>query len=96
MALAMDMLIDTGDISMKMAQKYQEDWKQVGITVNLIPIPWSEKILMEDMVVAPDYYRVAHWTYKTYLTGVVNRGIGANTDFYWADIDMTAKMADKK
>jgi oligopeptide transport system substrate-binding protein len=164
---AMDMLIDTGDISMKIAQKYQEDWKQVGITVNLIPIPWSEKmsrlqagnfalcadgwgpdyldpstflelfestngnnygqysnpkydeliakariekdkakrmgyfyeaekILMEDMVVAPDYYRVAHWTYKTYLTGVVNRGIGANTDFYWADIDMTAKMADKK
>lgn len=164
---AMDMLIDTGDIAMKIAQKYQEDWKQVGITVNLIPIPWSEKmarlqsgnfalcadgwgpdyldpmtylelfetgngnnygqysnkkyddliekaraemdpakrmgyfydaekILMDDMVIAPDYYRVAHWTYKKYLTGVVNRGIGANTDFYWADIDMAAKNAESK
>lgn len=163
----LDMLIDTGDISMKIAQKYQEDWKQIGITVNLIPIPWSEKmarlqagnfalcadgwgpdyldpmtylelfetgngnnygqysnkkyddliekaraeidpakrmgyfydaekILIDDMVVAPDYFRVAHWTYKKYLTGVVNRGIGANTDFYWADIDMAAKNAEKK
>jgi oligopeptide transport system substrate-binding protein len=164
---AMDMLIDTGDIAMKIAQKYQEDWKKVGITVNLVPVPWSEKlsrlqagnfalcadgwgpdyldpmtylelfetdngnnygqysnpkydeliekarteadpakrmgyfyeaekILIEDMVVAPNYFRVAHWTYKNYLTGVVNRGIGANTDFYWADIDMAAKTADKK
>ncbi|MFL0267543.1 peptide ABC transporter substrate-binding protein [Candidatus Clostridium radicumherbarum] len=164
---AMDMLIDTGDISMKIAQKYQEDWKQIGITVNLIPVPWSEKlsrlqagnfalcadgwgpdyldpmtymelfetgngnnygqysnkkyddliekaraeadaakrmgyfyeaekILMNDMVIAPDYYRVAHWTYKTYVTGVVHRGIGANTDFYWADIDMAAKNAESK
>jgi oligopeptide transport system substrate-binding protein len=163
----MDMLIDTGDISMKIAQKFQEDWKQVGITINLVPVPWSEKmsrlqagnfglcadgwgpdyldpltylelfqsengnnygkynnpkydeliekarvevdktkrmgyfydaekILIEDMVVAPNYYRVAHWTYKNYLTGVVNRGIGANTDFYWADVDMNGKMAEKK
>jgi oligopeptide transport system substrate-binding protein len=163
----MDMLIDTGDIAMKIAQKYQEDWKQVGITINLVPVPWSEKlsrlqsgdfglcadgwgpdyldpmtflelftsengnnygkysnpkydelitkastekdktkrmgyfyeaekILIQDMVVAPNYYRMAHWTYRKYLTGVVNRGIGANTDFYWADIDMNVKMAEKK
>lgn len=164
---ALDMLIDTGDISMKIAQKFQEDWKQIGITINLIPVPWSEKlsrlqagnfalcadgwgpdyldpmtymelfetgngnnygqysnqkyddliekarveadsakrmgyfyeaekILLDDMAIAPNYYRVAHWTYKKYVTGVVHRGIGANTDFYWADIDMNAKNAEKK
>lgn len=164
---AMDMLIETSDISMKIAQKYQEDWKQIGITINLVPVPWSEKlsrlqsgdfalcadgwgpdyldpmtylelfetnngnnygqysnpkydeliekarneadkakrmgyfyeaekILADDMVVAPNYYRIAHWTYKKYLTGVVNRGIGANTDYYWADIDMDAKLSGNK
>jgi oligopeptide transport system substrate-binding protein len=163
----LDMLIETSDISMKIAQKYQEDWKQVGITVNPVPVPWSEKmsrlqsgnfamvadgwgpdyldpmtflelfetgngnnygqysntkydeliekarvetdkakrmgyfydaekILIDDAVVAPNYYRVAHWTYKKYVTGVVTRGIGANVDFYWADIDMAAKNAEKK
>jgi Bacterial extracellular solute-binding proteins, family 5 Middle. len=57
----------------------------------------AEKILIqEDMGVIPNYYRIAHWTYKNYLTGVVNRGVGATTDFYFADIDMAAKMADQK
>jgi len=53
----------------------------------------AEKLLMADMVVAPKYFRVAHWTFKNYLTGVVNRGAGPATDFYWASVDMTAKNA---
>lgn len=56
----------------------------------------AEKILIqEDMAILPNYFRIAHWTYKEYLTGVVNRGVGANTDFYFADIDMEAKLAEK-
>jgi len=54
----------------------------------------AEKLLMTDMVVAPKYFRVAHWTFKNYLTGVVNRGAGPATDFYWASVDMTAKSAE--
>lgn len=163
----LDMTIETSDVAMKMAQKFQEDWKQIGITVNIVSVPWgeklnrlqdtnfvlcgdgwgpdyldpmtylelfetdngnnygkysnpkfdeliekarveidktkrmgyfyeAEKLLIDDMVIAPTNYRIAHWTYKNYLTGVVNRGIGANTDFYWADIDMDAKLADRK
>lgn len=163
----LDMLIDTSDIAQKIAEKFQADWKEIGITVNLVPLPWgerltrlkngdfamassgwgpdypdpitfldifrstsennsgkynnskydeliekameekdaeirmeylydAEKILIEeDMVMAPQYFRIAHWTYKNYLTGVVNRGIGANTDFYFADIDMSAKEAEQ-
>ncbi len=162
----LDMIIGSSDIALKIAQKFQEDWKEVGITVNLVPLPWgekltrlddgnfalcssgwgpdyldpmtfldlfessngnnhgkysnaeydklingakaeadpetrmsymydAEKILIDDMVVAPQYFRVAHWTYKNYLTGVVNRGAGPSTDFYFADIDMAAKNADK-
>lgn len=56
----------------------------------------AERILIqEDMAIIPNYFRIAHWTYKEYLTGVVNRGVGATTDFYFADIDMEAKLADK-
>lgn len=161
---AIDLVIVDGDIDKKVAVKFQQDWKEVGITVNLVPVPWgeklrrlkdgefvmcadgwgpdymdpmtfldlfestngnnygkyknseydkliqdarvetdtakrmkmfyeAEKILMEDAVVAPQYYRVAHWVFKNYLTGVVNRGAGPSTDFYWADIDMTTKGA---
>lgn len=163
----LDMLIDTSDISQKVAEKFQADWNEIGIKVNLVPLPWGERLnrlkngdfamsssgwgpdypdpltfleifrsdsennsgkynnpkydelinkamgekdaktrmgylydaekilIQEDMVIAPQYYRIAHWTYKNYLTGVVNRGIGANTDFYFADIDMTAKVLQK-
>lgn len=159
-----DMIIGSSDIALKIAQKFQEDWAEIGITVNLIPLPWGEKLtrlhdgdfglcssgwgpdyldamtfldlfqstngnnhgqynnpefdklilaakaeanpetrikymydaekmLMDDMALAPQYNRVAHWTYKNYLTGVVNRGAGPSTDFYFADIDMAAKLA---
>lgn len=164
---AIDMLIDTSDIASKIAQKFQSDWSEIGIKVNLVPLPWSEKLtrlqkgefamcssgwgpdyldamtyldlfettngsnsglysnpaydklindakaefdakkridlmyqaekmLIDQMVVAPEYFRIAHWTYKKYLTGVVNRGVGASTDFYYADIDMSAKMGQSK
>jgi oligopeptide transport system substrate-binding protein len=160
---AQDLIIGSSDIALKIAQKFQEDWKEIGITVNLVPLPWgekitrlydgdfglcssgwgpdyldamtfldlfqstngnnhgqynneaydklilaakaevntetriqymydAEKILIDDMVMAPQYFRVAHWTYKNYLTGVVNRGAGPSTDFYYADIDMAAKL----
>ncbi len=55
----------------------------------------AEKLLMADSVVAPKYFRISHWTFKNYLTGVVNRGAGPVTDFYWASVDMTAKNAEK-
>jgi len=55
----------------------------------------AEKMLMDEMVVAPKYFRIAHWTFKDYLTGVINRGAGPSTDFYWADVDMTKKDAAK-
>jgi oligopeptide transport system substrate-binding protein len=55
----------------------------------------AEKILISDSVVAPEYFRTAHWTFKNYLTGVVNRGIGPATDFYYADIDMSKKSSEK-
>ena len=158
-----DMLIGTSDITRKIAEKFQADWAEIGITVNLVPLPWpermnrlnssdfgifsggwgpdymdpmtyldlfetgngnnhggysnpeydsyiqssrletnaakrmeylykAEKHLIENMVMAPQYFRIAHWTYKNYLTGVVNRGAGPSTDFYWADIDMSAKL----
>jgi oligopeptide transport system substrate-binding protein len=54
----------------------------------------AEKILMEDMAVAPRYFRIAHSTFKNYLTGVVVRGIGPATDFYWASVDMEKKTAE--
>ena len=56
----------------------------------------AEKMLIDQMVIAPEYFRIAHWTFKKYLTGVVSRGVGANTDFYYADIDMGAKMGQSK
>lgn len=55
----------------------------------------AEKLLMADSVVAPKYFRISHWTFKNYLTGVVNRGAGPVTDFYWASVDMKAKNAEK-
>jgi len=162
-----DMLIGESDIATKIAEKFQADWKEVGITVNLVPLPWGEQLtrlqagdfamsstgwgpdyldpmtyldifqtgngnnhgqysskeydtlienaknekdpakrmeylyqaekhLIDNMVIAPQYFRNAHWTFKKYVTGVVHRGIGANTDFYWADIDMNAKMEAQK
>jgi len=55
----------------------------------------AEKMLMSDMVIAPKYFRIAHKTFKDYLTGVVNRGAGPAVDFYWASVDMTMKNAEK-
>ena len=164
---ALDMVIEESDISQKIAVKFQQDWKEIGITVNLVPVPWgeklrrlkagefaiatsgwgpdymdpmtfldlfetgngnnhgefsnpeydkliqaarvetdaakrmemfykAEKILMDNAAVAPQYFRIAHWVFKDYLTGVVNRGAGPTTDFYWADIDMDAKAGQAK
>ena len=164
---AMDMLCDTGDVSKREAEKIQNDLKQVGINVNILPMPWgeklqrlkngnfgiccsgwgpdymdpmtyldlfqstngnnhgkynnakydelinaavketdpakrmdslykAEKILMEDMVIAPRTFRVAHFAYKTYFTGVVNRGAGPSPDFYYANVDMVKKNELKK
>lgn len=56
----------------------------------------AEKILIDHMVIAPRYFRIAHYAPKDYLTGVVLRGSGAPTDYYWADIDMAKKMELKK
>jgi oligopeptide transport system substrate-binding protein len=161
-----DMIIDTSDIAKTTGEKVQADLKAIGIEVNLVPVPWgekmtrltngqfgiassgwgpdymdpmtfldlfestngnnhgkyvnpkydelikkarnekdakirmgylyeAEKLVIEDMIVAPHYNRIAHWTYKNYLTGVVNRGGGPSTDFYWADINMATKVAQK-
>jgi oligopeptide transport system substrate-binding protein len=163
----LDMLIGDSDIDQKVGEKFQADWKEIGITVNLVPLPWgerltrlqkgdfamsssgwgpdypdamtflelfesvnpnnngqynnpeydklikaaknekdakkriqylydAEKMLMEDAVIVPQYFRNVHFTFKKYVTGVVIRGVGATTDFYWADIDMAAKAAEKK
>lgn len=159
----LELITGESDISKKIGEKFQADWKEIGIDIKLVPVPWAEKlkrlqagkfalsssgwgpdypdpmtyldlfestngsnhgkyknkkydklirgakkekdpakrmemlyeaekIVIEDMVISPQYFRVAHWTYKTYITGVIHRGIGASTDFYWADIDMDAKM----
>ncbi|MBK5242755.1 peptide ABC transporter substrate-binding protein [Clostridium sp.] len=53
----------------------------------------AEKLLMEDMAIAPKYFRIAHYTFKNYLTDVVTRGAGPSVDFYWANVDMAAKNA---
>jgi oligopeptide transport system substrate-binding protein len=161
-----DMLIGTSDINKKIGEKMQADLKAVGIEINLVPVPWAEKLkrlksgefgisssgwgpdymdpmtfldlfestngnnhglynnpkydelikkarnekdaktrmgyfyqaekmLIEDAALAPHYNRIAHWTFKSYLTDVVNRGAGPATDFYWADIDMNAKNQQK-
>ncbi len=162
-----DMLTGDSDIAQKIAEKFQADWAEAGIKVNLVPLPWgerlkrlkagdfamassgwgpdypdpmtylelfqtgngsnkgqysnpaydeliikakaeanakvrmgymwdAERILLDDMAVIPQYYRTGHRTFKNYLTGVVERGIGAPVDFYWAKIDMAAKIKDKE
>ncbi|WP_058486599.1 peptide ABC transporter substrate-binding protein [Defluviitalea phaphyphila] len=164
---AIDFLIGDSDIEQKIAEKFQADWKEIGINVNLIPLPWgerlsrlqsgdfamsssgwgpdypdamtfldlfqtgnpnnsggysnpdydklieaaktetdpakriqymydAEKILIEDAVIAPQYFRNVHFTFKNYVSGVVIRGVGSTTDFYWADIDMAAKNAEQE
>ena len=164
---ALDMVIEDTDIAQKMAVKFQQDWKEIGVTVNLVPVPWGEKLrrlkagqfaicsdgwgpdymdpmtyldlfestngnnygkfnnpeydklissartekdaakrmdmlykaekmLIDNAVTAPQYFRIAHYVYKNYLTGVVNRGAGPDTDFYWADIDIKTKAEQAK
>lgn len=165
--LEVDMLIGASDIAKKISEKFQADWAKAGIKVNLVPLPWgeklkrlksgdfaivssgwgpdypdpmtylelfqtgngsnqgkysnaeydklivfakseadpairmaymwdAEKILMDQMVIVPQYYRTGHRTFKNYLTGVVERGIGAHLDFSWAVLDMDAKLKDKE
>lgn len=162
----LEMLTGESDISKKIAEKFQADWADIGITVNLVPVPWgvrlkrqragdfalssagwgpdypdpmtylevfetgngnnhgkysnkeydnllqaarneknaakrmnymyqAEKLLFDDMALVPQYYRTVHRAYKHYLTGAVERGLGPAIDFYWADIDMEAKAADR-
>jgi oligopeptide transport system substrate-binding protein len=163
----LDMLTGESDIAKKINEKFQADWARVGITVNLVPVPWGEKLkrlkdgdfalsssgwgpdypdpmtfldlfettngsnngryshpeydrfineakaetnaekrmelmyaaekhLMDNMVILPQYFRTSNRVRKTYLTGVVNRGIGNSSDYYWADVDMEAKLASQK
>jgi oligopeptide transport system substrate-binding protein len=54
----------------------------------------AEKMLMTDMIVAPQYFRILHATFKDYIDGVVIRGAGPTVDFYWANVDMTKKNAE--
>ncbi|MGK0467922.1 peptide ABC transporter substrate-binding protein [Clostridium sp.] len=53
----------------------------------------AEKILMNDMAIVPKYFRIVHYTFKNYLSDVVTRGAGPAVDFYWANVDMSAKNA---
>jgi oligopeptide transport system substrate-binding protein len=55
----------------------------------------AEKMLIADMVIAPQYDRIVHYAFKDYLDGVINRGAGPAVDFYWANVDMTKKNAEK-
>lgn len=44
----------------------------------------AEKILMEDLPIAPLWFRVRTWAAHEGIEGVVRRAIGGNPDFYWA------------
>ncbi len=44
----------------------------------------AEKMLMEDMPIAPIYYRVRTWTTQEGVSGVVRRMIGGDPDLYYA------------
>ena len=43
----------------------------------------AEKLLMEDMPIAPVYFRKKDWAVAPGVEGVVRRAIGANLDLYW-------------
>jgi len=43
----------------------------------------AEKLLMEDMPIAPVYFRMRTWTAQEGIEGVVRRAIGGDPDFYW-------------
>ncbi len=43
----------------------------------------AEKLLMEDMPIAPVYFRIRTWTAQEGINGVVRRAIGGDPDFYW-------------
>jgi oligopeptide transport system substrate-binding protein len=43
----------------------------------------AEKILLEDMPIAPVYFRQRTWTHQEGIEGVVRRAIGGDPDLYW-------------
>ena len=43
----------------------------------------AEKILLEDMPIAPVYFRQRTWTLQEGVEGVVRRAIGGDPDLYW-------------
>ena len=43
----------------------------------------AEKILLEDMPIAPVYFRQRTWTAQEGIEGVVRRAIGGDPDLYW-------------
>lgn len=47
----------------------------------------AEKLLMQDMPIAPVYFRYRDWTAKEGINGVVRRAIGADLDLYWTTKD---------
>lgn len=47
----------------------------------------AEKILIEEMAVAPLYVRYRNYLIKPYLKGVVKRPFAQETDFYWASLE---------
>jgi len=43
----------------------------------------AEKMLMDEMPIAPVYFRMRTWTAQEGIEGVVRRAIGGDPDFYW-------------
>ena len=43
----------------------------------------AEKMLMDEMPIAPVYFRMRTWTAQAGIEGVVRRAIGGDPDFYW-------------
>jgi len=60
--------------------------KEVDKTKRMNYLVDAEKLLMEDMPIAPVYFRMRDWCRDTALTGVVRRSIGGDPDLYWATI----------
>lgn len=75
------------DKLIRTAKKEEDAAKRMGYLYD------AEKMLIADSVLAPQYARIMHITFKDYLNGVVIRGAGPTVDFYWADLDMTKKDA---
>ncbi|MBP7096202.1 MAG: peptide ABC transporter substrate-binding protein [Spirochaetia bacterium] len=43
----------------------------------------AEKMLMDDMPIAPVYFRMRNWAHQENISGVVRRNVGPDPDLYW-------------